>query len=87
MARTISSSEFVEQANDIVAAAGDQTIFLEKDGKKVAAIVSIAEYESTHEAKVERALAAMDALASHMASVATREEIDDLVQSLDRHAS
>jgi len=86
MTRAISQEEFVESASDLVQVVGQQTVFIEKDGKPVAAIVSIAEYESTHEAKAERAIAAMRAFGEHMRSVATREELDELEKELHARA-
>jgi PHD/YefM family antitoxin component YafN of YafNO toxin-antitoxin module len=87
MTRAISQEEFVESASDLVQVVGQQTVFIEKDGKPVAAIVSIAEYESTREAKAERAIAAMWAFREQMQASATTEELEELERALDRKAS
>jgi hypothetical protein len=48
----------------------------------VAALISKAEYESTREARVRRAIAAMDAFGEHMRSVTTPEELDAIEKEL-----
>jgi prevent-host-death family protein len=86
MTRAISEEEFVRSKTDLLEAVGQPTILIEKDGKPVAALVSIAEYETTREAKAERAIEAMHDLGKHMRSVASPEELDDLEKELHARA-
>ena len=86
MTRTIAQDEFVRADSDLRDAVGKQTVFLERDGKPVAAVVSIEQYESTHEAKAERAIKAMWAFREHMQSVATPEELAVLEKELHERA-
>ena len=87
MARAISQEEFVNSASDLLQVVGKQTVFIQKEGNTVAVIVSPAEYESTREARAERAIRAMDRLGEYMQTVATPEELDELEKALDRKAS
>ena len=82
MTRAISEEEFVQSKAELLKAVGEQTFLIEKDGKPVAALVSMDQYESTREAKAERAIAAMWELRNHMQSVATAEELADLEKEL-----
>ena len=86
MTRTIAQDEFVRADSDLRDAVGKQTVFLERDGKPVAAIVSIEQYESTREAKAERAIPAMKAFGEHMKAVATPEELEALEKELHLRA-
>ncbi|MEO7029029.1 MAG: hypothetical protein ABI147_06465 [Acidobacteriaceae bacterium] len=87
MARSISQEEFIDSASDLLQVVGTQTLFIQKDGETVAAIISPAEYESTHEARGERAIRALNAFGEYMESVATPEELEELEKALDRKAS
>jgi PHD/YefM family antitoxin component YafN of YafNO toxin-antitoxin module len=87
MTRAITEEEFATSKADLLSSVGEQTFLIEKDGRPIAALISISEYESTREARVERAIQAMDALGEYMQSVATPEELDELEKALDRKAS
>jgi PHD/YefM family antitoxin component YafN of YafNO toxin-antitoxin module len=86
MTRAISEEEFVSSKADLLKAVGQQTFLIERDGEPVAALVSMAEYESTREARAERAIQAMHAFGEHMRSVATPEELDELEKELHARA-
>lgn len=87
IARAISQEEFVNSASDLLQVVGKQTFFIQKEGHTVAVIVSPAAYESTREARAERAIRAMDRLGEYAQTVATPEELDALEKALDRKAS
>jgi len=87
MARTISQEEFVNSASDLLQVVGKQTVFIQEEGNTVAVIVSPAEYESTREARAERAIEAMMAFRNHMQSVATPAVLEELERELDRKTS
>ena len=87
MTRAISQDEFINSALDLLQVIGQQTLLIQKDGETVAVLLSPQEYESTHEARTERAIQALHAFRGHMQSVATPEELDELEKALDRKAS
>ena len=86
MTRTVSQEEFANSAPDLLQAVGQQTVLIEQDGRTVAALVSIEQYESTREARAERAIRAMNRLGDYLHSVATPEELKELERALDRKA-
>lgn len=87
MARLVSQQEFVETANDLIQSAGQQTVFIQNGGETVAVLVSPSEYESTHEAKVEKAIAAMKRLSDAIYENNPSEaELYELEKALDRKA-
>jgi hypothetical protein len=87
MAVTVKAEEFVRPESGLIEAVGRQTVFLERDGKAVGALISMDQYESTGEARAERAIQAMKALSAHMASVASPGELEQLVRELDTKRS
>ncbi len=86
MTRTISQEEFANSAPALLQVVGQQTILIEQDGKTVAALVSAEAYESTREARAEKAIRAMNRLGEYLHTVATPEELRDLEKALDRKA-
>lgn len=86
MTRTISQEEFAKTAPDLLQAVGQQTILIERGGRTVAALVSAEQYESTREARAERAIRAMHRLGDYLHTVATPEELKELERALDRKA-
>jgi len=86
MARTISVEEFDNSRADLLQTVAQQTLLIQKDGETVAVLVSPSEYESTHEAKAERAIQAIRAFGEHMRSVTTPEELDALEKELHQRA-
>jgi predicted thioredoxin/glutaredoxin len=89
MTRTLSVDEFVQSTPDVLKelAASGGSFVLEDGEQVVAALVSPEDYETVRKAKAECFIDAMDAFGKHMASVATPEEIDELIRDLDTHNS
>jgi PHD/YefM family antitoxin component YafN of YafNO toxin-antitoxin module len=87
MTRAISEDEFVRSKAELLKSVEEQTLLIQKDGQTVAVLVSPREYESTREARAERAIEAMNAFGKHMQSVTTPEELDELEKALDLKAS
>ncbi|HEY1744882.1 MAG TPA: hypothetical protein VGG18_17060 [Granulicella sp.] len=87
MTRAISQDEFINSASDLLQVIGQQTLLIQKDGETVAVLVSPREYESTREARSERAIQSLHAFREHMQSVATPEELDELEKALNSKAS
>ena len=87
MSRVVLQEELIGNDPELAQVLGRETVLVQRDGETVAVIVSLAEYESTREARAERAIRAMDRLGEYMQTVATSEELDELEKALDRKAS
>jgi antitoxin (DNA-binding transcriptional repressor) of toxin-antitoxin stability system len=86
MALAISQQELVDSTAGLEGKVGVETVFIQKDGRNVAAIVPIATYETTREAMAQRAIQAMRELGEHLQRVATPDEIDELEKELHQLA-
>jgi PHD/YefM family antitoxin component YafN of YafNO toxin-antitoxin module len=86
MTRAVTEEEFELSKSDFVKSAGQQTVLIKRDGETVAVLTSPEQYETTREAKAERAIKAMWALREEMHSIATPEELLELEKALDRKA-
>ena len=84
MTRAITEEEFVGSGPELLESVGKQTLLIQKDGKPFAALISMSEYESTREARAEKAIAAMEAFQRHMQQLGTPEELENLEKALDR---
>ena len=87
MLRVVLQKELIGNDSELAQVLGRETVLVQKDGETVAVIVSPLEYESTREARAERAIEAMMAFRSHMQSVATPAELEELERELDLKAS
>jgi len=85
MSRVVLQEELI--GNDPELVLGRETVLVQRDGETVAVIVSPSEYESTREAKAQRAIEAMMAFRNHMQSVATPAELEELERELHLKAS
>lgn len=86
MTRLITEEEFELSKSEFVRSVGQQTVLIQREGETVAVLTSPEQYETTREAKAERAIKAMWELREHMQSVATPEELLELEKALDRKA-
>jgi PHD/YefM family antitoxin component YafN of YafNO toxin-antitoxin module len=86
MTRAVTEEEFELSKSDFVRSAGQQTVLIKRDGETVAVLTSPEQYETTQEAKAERAIQAMWALREEMQAIATPEELIELEKALDRKA-
>jgi len=82
MTRTVSVEEFEQSKDELVKAAARQTVLIQRDGETVAVLTSPEQYETTREAKAQKAIDAMWAFRNHMQSVATPEELRELEKEL-----
>jgi len=78
MTRTVSIEEFERSKDDFVKTADRQTVLIQRDGETVAVLTSPEQYETTREAKAQKAVEAMWAFRNHMQSVASPEELREL---------
>jgi PHD/YefM family antitoxin component YafN of YafNO toxin-antitoxin module len=85
MTRTVSEEEFAKSQSELLKSVGRHSVIIQKNGETLGVLVSAEQYETTHEAKAERAIKAMHEFAKHMQSVTTPEELDELEKEL--HAS
>ena len=86
MTRQITEEEFELSKSEFVRSVGQQTVLIQRDGETVAVLTSPEQYETTREAKAERAIKAMWELREHMQSVATPEELEALEKELLQRA-
>ena len=86
MSRVVLEKELIGKDPELAQVLGRETVLVQRDGETVAMIVSPSEYESTREARAERAIRAMHAFSEHMRAVATPEELDVLEKELHARA-
>jgi len=86
MTLAVTEEEFELSKSDFVRSAGQQTVLIKRNGETVAVLTSPEQYETTREAKAERAIQAMWALREEMQAIATPEELIELEKALDRKA-
>lgn len=83
----MSLEEFERSTGDLVKQVTQQTVLIQRNGETVAVLTSPQEYETTREARAQRALDSLHAFQAHMASSATPEELEELVKELDTNNS
>ena len=89
MTQLLSREKFVEATPETLEQllASGNTCVVEDGRRIVGAFVSPEDYEIVRQAKAQRLIAAMEALQNQMASVATPEELDELIRELDTNNS
>jgi PHD/YefM family antitoxin component YafN of YafNO toxin-antitoxin module len=87
--RTIAISEAGTRLSSLVQEIDKDTFAIERDGRKVAYLISPEEYATTRKARGQALLEAYGALSVEIADKASRGEVDvdDLMRSLYRKAS
>jgi hypothetical protein len=84
MTRAISEDEFVTTTPDLLSNLDSESVVIQRDGTVIGALISAEEYELVRRARAARAIDALEQFGRHMQSVATPEELDELVRELDR---
>jgi hypothetical protein len=83
----IKPDELEARGKEFLSDSKRDVLVIKQEGQVLGALISPEDYESLRQLRAQRAVDAMNSFGKHMESVATPEELQELVRELDTHNS